>query len=236
MPRNKAPPEKPKRASKRKSIPTTTMIGGYAVKRQNMYDMEEGEGSVWTSELDKDGRALKRTGAFAPVARPASGARASTPKTSVKSKASAKKHTQSESEKQRLEQNELLRAEGAKLASKRAAWFLGHRDLLAPFVDSRTLAKLEATAASAGAPPARRRIDVQPETVVGGEMRDYQLSGLDWFVDCYERRGASTILGDEMGLGARAPHATQTSQVVNVESTRTWILRSSSFIHAHSSA
>ncbi|EOD36957.1 hypothetical protein EMIHUDRAFT_201303 [Emiliania huxleyi CCMP1516] len=31
--------------------PTTVMVGGFAVKRQNMYDMEEGEGSVWDREL-----------------------------------------------------------------------------------------------------------------------------------------------------------------------------------------
>ena len=35
----------------------------------------------------------------------------------------------------------------------------------------------------------------------GGEMRDYQLSGLEWLADAYERFGLSPILGDEMGLG-----------------------------------
>jgi len=37
--------------------------------------------------------------------------------------------------------------------------------------------------------------------VSGGEMRDYQLVGLDWLVDSYERHGLCPILGDEMGLG-----------------------------------
>ena len=32
-------------------------------------------------------------------------------------------------------------------------------------------------------------------------MRDYQLIGLDWLVDSYERHGLCPILGDEMGLG-----------------------------------
>jgi len=40
---------------KRKIVPTTCMVDGFAVKRQNMYDMEEGEGSVWDRELgEKD--------------------------------------------------------------------------------------------------------------------------------------------------------------------------------------
>jgi hypothetical protein len=32
--------------SKRKIVPTTCMVDGFAVKRQNMYDLDEGEGSV----------------------------------------------------------------------------------------------------------------------------------------------------------------------------------------------
>ena len=32
--------------SKRKIVPTTCMVDGFAVKRQNMYDLAEGEGSV----------------------------------------------------------------------------------------------------------------------------------------------------------------------------------------------
>merc|ERR1740139_10219 len=40
---------------KRKIVPTTCMVDGFAVKRQNMYDLDEGEGSVWDRELgEKD--------------------------------------------------------------------------------------------------------------------------------------------------------------------------------------
>ena len=56
-------------------------------------------------------------------------------------------------------------------------------------------------AAAAPPPPPRRALLSQPETVVGGEMRDYQLVGLDWMADGCERHGLSPILGDEMGLG-----------------------------------
>ena len=50
-------PDEPisKGRGKRKIVPTTCMVDGFAVKRQNMYDMEEGEGSVWDRELgEKD--------------------------------------------------------------------------------------------------------------------------------------------------------------------------------------
>ena len=50
-------PDEPisKGRGKRKIVPTTCMVDGFAVKRQNMYDLEDGEGSVWDRELgEKD--------------------------------------------------------------------------------------------------------------------------------------------------------------------------------------
>ena len=41
---------------------------------------------------------------------------------------------------------------------------------------------------------------VQPELIVGGKMRDYQLQGTAWLVSLFEN-GMNGILGDEMGLG-----------------------------------
>jgi len=41
---------------------------------------------------------------------------------------------------------------------------------------------------------------VQPELIVGGTMRDYQLQGTAWLVSLFEN-GMNGILGDEMGLG-----------------------------------
>jgi len=40
----------------------------------------------------------------------------------------------------------------------------------------------------------------QPKLVTGGEMRPYQLAGLEWLVSLYEN-GLNGILADEMGLG-----------------------------------
>lgn len=42
----------------------------------------------------------------------------------------------------------------------------------------------------------------QPECMVGGTMRDYQLEGLTWMFEICSQ-GMSGILADEMGLGTR---------------------------------
>ena len=39
-----------------------------------------------------------------------------------------------------------------------------------------------------------------PFFVKNGEMRDYQVRGLNWMIACYEN-GINGILADEMGLG-----------------------------------
>ncbi|CAG9760588.1 unnamed protein product [Ceutorhynchus assimilis] len=44
------------------------------------------------------------------------------------------------------------------------------------------------------------RFDVSPPYIKGGEMRDYQVSGLNWMISLYEN-GINGILADEMGLG-----------------------------------
>ena len=44
------------------------------------------------------------------------------------------------------------------------------------------------------------RFDESPSYVTGGEMRDYQVRGLNWMISLYEN-GINGILADEMGLG-----------------------------------
>lgn len=44
------------------------------------------------------------------------------------------------------------------------------------------------------------RFDTSPSFVKGGEMRDYQVRGLNWMISLYEN-GINGILADEMGLG-----------------------------------
>ncbi|XP_013411637.1 SWI/SNF-related matrix-associated actin-dependent regulator of chromatin subfamily A member 5 [Lingula anatina] len=44
------------------------------------------------------------------------------------------------------------------------------------------------------------RFDESPKYIVDGEMRDYQIRGLNWMISLYEH-GINGILADEMGLG-----------------------------------
>ena len=45
-----------------------------------------------------------------------------------------------------------------------------------------------------------KRMGRQPVLVTGGEMREYQLVGMEWLISLYDN-GLNGILGDEMGLG-----------------------------------
>lgn len=44
------------------------------------------------------------------------------------------------------------------------------------------------------------RFEETPPYIATGDMRDYQLCGLNWMITLYEN-GISGILADEMGLG-----------------------------------
>ena len=46
----------------------------------------------------------------------------------------------------------------------------------------------------------RERVTEQPATLVGGQLKDYQMEGLNWTVSLYNNR-LNGILADEMGLG-----------------------------------
>lgn len=81
----------------------------------------------------------------------------------------------------RLKQQSLARAKKAKLAAQP--------------VSEKTLRTRHAIeAAQTG------HNQLQPRMVSGGEMKDYQLDGLEWLVSLYEN-GLNGILADEMGLG-----------------------------------
>lgn len=47
---------------------------------------------------------------------------------------------------------------------------------------------------------ARTIFTESPKFIKGGEMRDYQVAGLNWLISLHEN-GISGILADEMGLG-----------------------------------
>jgi SNF2 family DNA or RNA helicase len=44
------------------------------------------------------------------------------------------------------------------------------------------------------------KIEQQPENLVGGKLREYQIEGLNWLYKLYQAN-LNGILADEMGLG-----------------------------------
>ena len=186
---------------KRKVIPTMVKIGNEFVKRQNMYDMDTGERSVFDSEFDGT-----RDAAFAPRDRPVytPGAPAAAAASSAPPRAA---YVPSAAEQRRMANNEALKADKANLAMRRAQFFHTNRARIEHFVEPKVLASLASAAASAPRAPARRPVMSQPDEVVGGEMRDYQMVGLDWLADTYERHGLCPILGDEMCANRAPPSA-----------------------------
>jgi hypothetical protein len=187
------------RANKRKVIPTMVKVGNQFVKRQNMYGMETGERSVFDTEFDG-----VRDEAFAPKDRPVYNTAAVEARAKGGGGGAAKPAKPvSDGELRRQANNDVLRESAASLGARRARFFASEaaRPRIAPFVEPAVLAALDAAAADATETPPRRALLLQPESISGGEMRDYQLAGLDRLADAYERHGLSLILGDEMGLG-----------------------------------
>ena len=191
-------------SGKRKVRATTVMVDGHAVKRQNMYDMEEGEGSVWDRELSAGG--VYADPAFAYREREAPAPVAEKPK----AKAPAAPREASAEEKERLKRNEQMKAAKKAQAKARLRFLEPHRQILGRFGAS--LPKLsaaekaeaeaanEATGAPSGAGGFFEDPAVTPPSDILVEMRDYQQRGLRWLVGMH-RCGVNAILADEMGLG-----------------------------------
>ena len=171
-------------SGKRKVKATVVQVDGHWVKRQNLYDMEEGEGSVWDRELSKKSDPAfeykERAAMAAPVAK--------------KAKVSAPR-TQSADEKRRRAQNdEMMRAKDEKKVS-RAQFLEPHREVLTRFG-----ATIPAGGAASGGDGFVEDLAIRQPKEIGVEMREYQVRGLRWLVAMHDV-GVNAILADEMGLG-----------------------------------
>ncbi|KAJ6486071.1 P-loop containing nucleoside triphosphate hydrolase protein [Mycena vitilis] len=87
---------------------------------------------------------------------------------------------------------------------RRKNWLYTNRSLFEPLVSSHPTAffshLIKEMEASATAPLPRHDFVAQPQLIVGGEMKEYQLAGLSFLAHMYDN-GINCILGDEMGLG-----------------------------------
>ncbi|KAJ7045038.1 P-loop containing nucleoside triphosphate hydrolase protein [Mycena alexandri] len=86
----------------------------------------------------------------------------------------------------------------------RKHWLFEHRALFEPLLPQRANSYItNLVKEMEGQKPQsslRRDFVVQPDSIVGGEMKPYQLAGLSFLAYMY-RNGINCILGDEMGLG-----------------------------------
>ena len=191
-------------SGKRKVRPTTVMVDGYAVKRQNNYSMDEGEGSVWDRELSAGG--IYADPAFAYRDREVPPPAAAAPRTSKEKSAASREQTSEE--KQRLKRNDQMKLAKHAQAQARLRFLEPHWQILAHFGAKLPHVGVVEKAAAAEAAPGNGGASggfvedasiVQPREVQV-EMRDYQLRGLRWLVGMH-KCGVNAILADEMGLG-----------------------------------
>ncbi|PBK68231.1 hypothetical protein ARMSODRAFT_958356, partial [Armillaria solidipes] len=106
--------------------------------------------------------------------------------------------------KQKLEEK---KANTVLVHEKRAArdvamgnWLRARRDYFEPLLPSFMTIEHFLASGTSGAPVKFHSLQVQPDDIKGGEMKDYQLHGLSFLV-CMYKNGMNCILGDEMGLG-----------------------------------
>ena len=171
---------------KRKVKATVVQIGNQFVKRQNMYDMEQGEGSVWDRELSgHTDAAFEYKERAAPALLP-------------KVKKQAAPRVQSAEEKERLERNDTMRSAKEATAATRARFLEPHRATLERFG-----ARLPAAGRATGGGATGGFVEddsIEQPAQIQVPMRDYQLRGLRWLVGMH-KCGVNAILADEMGLG-----------------------------------
>ena len=169
---------------KRKVRSTTVMIDGHAVKRSNMYDINEGESSVWDRELGAQAafkvRERRREDRSAPK--------------KAKKKPKPTERKLSDEQRDRASRNGELKEAREEAKQKRAAFLQPYASVLAKFG-----ARLPKSPGGGSGFFEDETIG-QPAEVSGVEMKDYQLVGLRWLAAMHEC-GVNAILADEMGLG-----------------------------------
>ena len=103
--------------------------------------------------------------------------------------------------------NRAMKQEAPEKERRRLRFFSGITDVVAPFVPRAVQKRVPALSKKEQVDFDASRVDTdgaptiaQPVTIVGGEMRRYQLVGLEWMLSMFEH-GMNPILADEMGLG-----------------------------------
>ena len=128
-------------------------------------------------------------------------------KSRKKKKKNSKPRSISGTEKRRRDYNKKMQARCSEGKKEMLRFFARVKSVIEPFVTKDVLQALPALSQDEIAAASAADIDTetapsisQPESIVNGQMRAYQLKSLEWLLQMHDR-GMSAILGDEMGLG-----------------------------------
>ena len=181
-------PSSQRRVSKREKKSRLIKVGRHVILKENNYVVRGGEykffdvdpGTETSAEIRLKEKAAK--------------------KAKQKEKGPRPKKELTAAQRKRKEQNDKIKESLVKVEKKREVFFGRNLDTVEPFMDPALANKLKANAGRLAANVEKsQELFLQPSTIQG-DMRDYQLEGLNWMVSMYEQ-GLSMILGDEMGLG-----------------------------------
>ena len=172
------------RRSKRRRVSTIVKVDGYHVKAENNYTVRGG--AYVYEQAGPELLVAKRRQAQA--------------QKNVTTKQPPPQRKMAPCEVTRIHHNNTVKASIKKKQPFRRSFLSQHKTILEPFMDDKTRRKLaEWSTDDVSQGYVHRELFVQPELVTGGELRDYQLVGLNFLVDKH-RQNVGMILGDEMGL------------------------------------
>ena len=216
----------PRKASKQIISDDLDFVGSSSDDGSESWSEESSEEDEPLSEVNDDDESSTPKRDKKKRSRMVSNDQSSSTRGSIRTKAPSAKN-KSQWELQRVEHNESVKARIEDKRAFRTMFLTQNLKVMEPFMDETTLQKWscqnnqsmptadteegktgseEMPAAAPAPPPASssvqyklREIHIQPELVEGGEMRDYQMLGLQFLVNMY-RQNLGMILGDEMGL------------------------------------
>ena len=168
--------------AKRKRTSRFVTVDGYQVQKLNMYTLQQGEPSVWDTELGNP----QEDDENAPEAMPL--------KPFVKKVAKKEKRqmTVSETTSARYLHNNAVKADIEMGVLRRQDFIRSHWKLLAPFLDGASCPSLTLNTSH------RRSfttLKTQPTCLQNVEMREYQLAGVNWLIKMYENSVNAILAG-----------------------------------------
>ena len=190
------------RRSARERTSTVIYVDGHAIKKENNYKVkglsyEYGAAAEENNSNHKKKRNQKTTH------RQTKKAPATSNSQSQQLLKTTKPRHVSQLEENRKSMKAQVESRKSEKAILRVNFHHQHAETYKPFIDSKVLQTLQqqAPSSSDSAHTGIAHHEVMQPDSITGDMRDYQLQGLNWMISMYQRN-VGMILGDEMGLGA----------------------------------